>query len=109
MTIERVGPGYLTVKEFDVLARRVGLRVTIDKALRESLDELKLQRDVELIEIQKGHRVILNYVQDPTFPSFHTNMIKLEILMSQKVGRLLDLRLAEKVDKNKRAERTERV
>ena len=76
--------------------------------LRSCCQILGLQEDVELLEVQEKDRFVLSYEQDPNKPEFHSNMIKLEGLMRQTMGIVIDLRLEPKADRNKRTLRTGR-
>lgn len=76
--------------------------------LRAGCMVLGLQEDVELIGVKDNDRFILAYNQDPEKPEFSRNMIKLETLMRQTMGVVVDLRLEAKADKNKRTTRTGR-
>lgn len=69
---------------------------------------LGLQDNVELIDVKDNDRFVLSYTQDPLKPEFSRNMIKLETLMRQTMGVVIDLRLESKEDKNKRAGRNGR-
>jgi hypothetical protein len=69
---------------------------------------LGLQEDAKVIEVKDNDRFVLSYEQDPTKPDFGKNMIKLEKLMRQTMGVVVDLRLETKEDKNRRAGRNGR-
>ena len=62
----------------------------------------------ELLGVKDNDRFILSYEQDPIKPDFGKQMIKLETLMRQTMGVVVDLRLETKEDKNKRAGRNGR-
>lgn len=72
--------------------------------LKESLNELGLQEDVNIVEID-GFRWTLEYDQSPAHPDFVSNMLKLESKLQNKTKRPIDLRLTQKKDKNNRANR----
>lgn len=74
-------------------------------ALKLCCDILGLQNNVEVVGVKDNDRFVLSYTQDPTKPDFARNMIKLEKLMRQTLGVVVDLRLSEKADKNKRFDR----
>lgn len=82
-------------------------------ALKACCQILHLQTDVELVSVTENDRFTLKYLQDPLKPDFGKSMIKLERLMRQALGVVVDLRLEPKADKNqggnrnskKRAER----
>lgn len=76
--------------------------------LYECCKVLGLQTEVQIIDVKDNDRFILSYEQDPTKPEFSRNMIKLETLMRQTMGVVIDLRLESKEDKNKRAGRNGR-
>ncbi len=78
-------------------------------SLKVCCELLGLQTDVELIEVKENDRFVLQYEQDPTKPDFGKAMIRLETLMRQTMGVVIDLRLEAKEDKNKRVERTGRA
>lgn len=65
-------------------------------------------QEAELIDVKDNDRFVLSYTQDPTKPEFSRNMIKLETLMRQTMGVVIDLRLESKEDKNRRAGRNGR-
>lgn len=69
---------------------------------------LGLQEDVELIEVKDNDRIVLGYEQSPGHPDFGRNMIRLESLMRQTMGVVIDLRLEAKQDRNNRIQRTGR-
>lgn len=69
---------------------------------------LGLQEDVELIDVKDNDRLVLHYEQSPGHPDFGRNMIRLESLMRQTMGVVIDLRLEAKEDRNKRTQRTGR-
>ena len=69
---------------------------------------LGLQGNVLVQEVKDNDRFVLTYEQDPTKPDFGSHMIKLETLMRQTMGVVVDLRLETKEDKNKRAGRNGR-
>ncbi len=66
---------------------------------------LGLQEDAEIVDVQENDRFILRYSQDPSRPDFGNGMIKLERLMRQTMGIVIDLRLETLEDKNKRTDR----
>lgn len=68
-----------------------------------------LQEDVQVIEVKDNDRFVLSYEQDPTKPDFGKHMIKLERLMKQALGVVVDLRLESKEDLAKRKKRRERM
>lgn len=82
----------------------------IKEALRNGCIFFQLQDDVELVEIKKGNRLVLHYDQDPTKPSFHEHMIRLERWMKDYLKeKHLDLVLEPIEDKNRRHIRSGRV
>lgn len=78
--------------------------MTNEETLFLACQALGLQEDVRLID-QKGFRWTLDYVQDQAKPDFGSNMIKLEIMLQEKTGRPIDLRVGARPDKNKRFDR----
>jgi hypothetical protein len=77
-------------------------------ALKQCCQLLGLQDDVELLSVDENDRFKLRYEQDPTKKHFASNMIKLEKLMRQVLGVVVDLRLEPMKDKNNRAGRNGR-
>lgn len=69
---------------------------------------LGLQSDVQVVEVKDNDRFVLSYTQDQAKPDFAMNMIKLERLMRQTMGVVVDLRLETKEDRNNRAKRNGR-
>lgn len=61
-----------------------------------------------VVGIKDNDRFVLSYEQDPEKNDFAKSMIKLETLMRQTMGVVIDLRLESKEDKNKRAGRNGR-
>lgn len=78
-------------------------------ALKAACHELGLQEDVELVEVVNRFRWVLSYTQDKTKPNFADHMIKLERLLHKVLNLPIDLRLAERIDRNKRTEKSGRA
>ena len=66
---------------------------------------LGLEENVELIDVKENDRFVLQYQQDPNMPDFGKNMIRLETLMRQTLGVVVDLRLEAKSDLNRMGNR----
>lgn len=66
---------------------------------------LGLQEDVKIVEVKNKWRWTLEYVQSANHPEFSRNMIKIERLLQERLGRPIDLRLESEEDKNKRKQR----
>lgn len=69
--------------------------------------KLGLQEDIKVVSDDK-FRWILSFTQDPKFPDFIRNMLKLERLLQDYTNHPIDLRLETESDRNKRVERTGR-
>lgn len=78
-------------------------------ALKMCCKILGLQEDVEIIDVKDNDRFVLEYEQSPTHPDFGRAMIRVESLMRQTMGIVVDLRLEAKEDRNKRMQRTGRA
>lgn len=79
--------------------------VSVQQAMLEAgLKSLGLQCNVKIIET-KGYRWTVDYKQDPNYPDFGKNMIKLEKWLQVAMKGPIDLRLKPEPDKNKREER----
>lgn len=79
-------------------------------ALNLAIERLKLQPDVEIVDIQHGHVLTLDFTQDPAFPDFAHHMIQIERAMKIFLGtRDLELICIALADKNKRDIKSGRV
>lgn len=83
-------------------------RARAQAALTTCVQYLGLQTNVLVSSVKDNDRFILTYEQDPGKPDFGKNMIRLETMMRDVMGVVVDLRLETRVDKNKRAERNGR-
>lgn len=77
--------------------------------LKMACNVLGLQENVELVDVKDNDRFVLHYEQSLSHPDFGRNMIRVETLMRQLMGVVVDLRLEAKEDRNKRKERTGRA
>lgn len=66
---------------------------------------LGLQEDVKVISITNRWRWTLEYDQSPNHPDLATNLIKVERMLQERLGRPIDLRLESESDKNMRKQR----
>lgn len=76
-----------------------------ETAIKEACASLNLQTDIKVVMVQNKWRWTLDYTQDPNYPDFGKNMIKLERIVQEKLKRPIDLRLEAEADKNKREKR----
>lgn len=77
-------------------------------ALLLGCEKLGLQPTVEVVELKANGRWVLGLDQDPNFPDFGRNMIKLERYIKAHLMRPVDLILESMEDRNKRFKRNGR-
>jgi hypothetical protein len=83
--------------------------VRAQAALKTCCQVLGIQDDARVIGVKDNDRFVLSYEQDPMKPDFGKHMIKLETLMREVMGVVVDLVLEPMEDKNKRAQRNGRA
>jgi hypothetical protein len=73
--------------------------------LRDACEVLGLQRTVKIVAVRDRWIWTLDYEQDPNYPDFAMNMMKLEAALQYSTKRPIDLRLERLADKNMREKR----
>lgn len=66
---------------------------------------LGLQEDIKVISVTNRWRWTLEYNQSAEHPEFTKNMIRVERMLQERLGRPIDLRLESELDKNRRTQR----
>ncbi|MDX6770459.1 MAG: hypothetical protein SF051_13065 [Elusimicrobiota bacterium] len=79
-----------------------------EKALRSACRDLGLQEDAEVISVLQDVRLVVNFVQDKTKPSFARGMIALERRLRKDLDPRIELQLEGVEDRNTRIQRTAR-